>query len=283
MLTRFLSSGFALMVLAAFVFAISDITIKYLTSSLPIMEISFIRFFLGGIILWPALSYQRISLKGNRLRFLILRGIVGTLSFLCMLKSMALIPLSLTMVLFYTFPIFVAFISSLWLGERIGRKELVLIAIGLIGIYFLIRPSSHTFNQGYLYGLLASLLGAMAMVMIRKARETNGAMIIYFYFCMVGGAMSFPFFLYNFKWPDPEQGGLLLFLGLLLLVAQVMMNQAFKYCKAAEGSLLLMSEVVFTGIAGILLFKDPVTVHFWGGALLVVGCGFGLNWVNRRA
>ena len=109
MLTRFLSSGFALMVLAAFVYAISDITLKYLTSSLPITEISFIRFFLGGIILWPALSYQRISLKGNRLRFLILRGIVGTLSFFCILKSMALIPLSLTMVLFYTFPIFVAF------------------------------------------------------------------------------------------------------------------------------------------------------------------------------
>jgi len=167
------------------------------------------------------------------------------------------------MVLFYTFPIFVAFISSLWFGEKIGKKELALIVIGLIGIYILINPGSHAFNQGYVFGLLASFIGAMAMVMIRKARETNGAMIIYFYFCVVGGAMSFPFFLYHFKRPDLDQGVLLLFLGLSLLIAQVMMNHAFKYCKAAEGSLLLMSEVVFTGIAGILLFKEQVTLHFW--------------------
>ncbi len=283
MLTRFSSSGFGLMVFAAFVYAISDMNNKFLTSSLPIPEIAFVRFFLGGIILWPVLSYQRISLKGNHVRFLILRGIFGTLSFFCILKSMALIPLSLAMVLFYTFPIFVAFISSLWFGEKIGKKELVLIAIGLIGIYILINPSSHAFNQGYVFGLLASLIGAMAMVMIRKTRETNGAMIIYFYFCVIGGTMSFPFFLYHFKWPDLEQGVLLLFLGLSLLVAQVMMNQAFKYCKAAEGSLLLMSEVVFTGIAGILLFKDQATLHFWVGALLIVGSGFGLNWVNRKS
>jgi drug/metabolite transporter (DMT)-like permease len=282
MLTRFSSSGFGLMVFAAFVYAISDIINKFLTSSLPIPEIFFVRFFLGGIILWPVLSYRRTSLKGNHVRFLILRGIFGTLSFFFMLKSMTMIPLSLVMVLFYTFPIFVAFISSLWLGEKIGKKELFLIAIGLIGICILINPGSHAFNQGYVFGLLASLIGAMAMVMIRKARETNGAMIIYFYFCMVGGTLSFPFFLYHFKWPDLEQGVLLLFLGLSLLIAQVMMNQAFKYCKAAEGSMVMMSEVVFTGIAGILLFKEQMTLHFWAGALLIVGSGFGLNWMNRR-
>jgi drug/metabolite transporter (DMT)-like permease len=123
----------------------------------------------------------------------------------------------------------------------------------------------------------------MAMTMIRKAREANGAMIIYFYFCMVGGAISFPFFLYQFKMPNLHQGALLLFLGLLILVAQLLMNHGFKYCKAAEGSLLLMSEVVFTGIAGILLFRDPVTVRFAAGALLIVVSGFGLNWMSRKS
>jgi drug/metabolite transporter (DMT)-like permease len=61
------------------------------------------------------------------------------------------------------------------------------------------------------------------------------------------------------------------------------MNHGFKYCKAAEGSLLLMSEVVFTGIAGILLFRDPVTVRIATGALLIVVSGFGLNWVSRKS
>jgi drug/metabolite transporter (DMT)-like permease len=283
MLRRLLSSGFGLMVPAAFLYSINDVFFKILTSSLPITQVAFIRFLLGGIVLWPVLSSQGISFRGNHIGVLILRGVFGTVSLLCILESMTLIPFSMTMVLFYTFPIFAAFFSFLLLGETIGRRELVLILIGLVGIYVLIDPGSHSFNRGYLFGLLASCTGAMAMVMIRKARETNGAMIIYFYFCLVGGAISFPFFLYTFKMPDPRQWILLLIIGLSMLVAQLMMNQGFKYCKAAEGSLLLMAELVFAGIAGILLFKDPVTLHFWVGALLIVGSGLGLNWMNRRS
>jgi hypothetical protein len=35
--------------------------------------------------------------------------------------------------------------------------------------------------------------------------------------------------------------------------------------------------------AGIFLFRDPVTVHFGVGALLIVVSGLGLNWVNRKS
>ena len=283
MLKRFLSSGYGLMVFASFLYSISDVLFKILTSSLPITQIASIRFLFGGIVLWPVLSSRRISLKGNHVWALVLRGLFGTASFFCLLKSMSLIPFSLAMVLFYTYPIFVALFSDVLLGEAVGKKDLFLIGIGLIGTYILINPGSHSFSAGHLYGLLASGLGAMAMVMIRKARETNGALIIYFYFCLVGGSISVPFLLQNFKTPDLLQWALLFILAGALLVAQVAMNQGFKYCKAAEGSLFLTLELIFAGIAGILIFKDPVTPHFGLGALLIVSSGLGLNWVNRRS
>ena len=282
MLRRLLSNGFGLMVLAAFVYSIGDVLFKILTSSVPITEIALIRFLFGGIVLAPVILSRGGSLKGNQIMALILRGILGTVSFFCLLKSMTLIPFSLTMVLFYTYPIFAAFFSFLLLGETIGRRELVLILVGFSGTYVLINPTSHSFNAGHLFGLLASCIGAMAMVMIRKARETDGAMIIYFYFCLVGGSISLPFVLSAYNMPALREWVLLLALGLSLLIAQLMMNQGFKYCKAAEGSLLLMSELVFAGIAGVFLFRDPVGLHFWVGASLVVGSGLGLNWVNRK-
>ena len=123
----------------------------------------------------------------------------------------------------------------------------------------------------------------MAMVLIHKARQTNGPLIIYFYFCLMGGIFSSPFFVQNFRMPDAGQWILLISFGLLLLIGQLLMNQGFKFCKAAEGSLILMSEVVFTGIAGVLIFKDPVTLNFLIGAFLIVGSGVGLNLINRRS
>ena len=282
MVKRFFASGFWLMVLAAFIYSIGDTVLKVLSSSLPTTEIVFIRFLLGALLLWPILSSRRISFKGNHLRFLILRGLLGTISFFCLLKSMAMIPLSITMVLFYTFPLFTALFSFFLLGETVGKGELGLIVVGLLGIYILINPGAHPFDLGYLFGLLASCLGGMCMVIIRKARETNGPLIIYFYFCLVGGGFSLPLFVLNFKMPDFQQWILLLTMGLTLLVAQVLMNHGFKFCKAAEGSLFLMSELVFAGIAGILLFKDPVTLHFLAGTILIVGSGLGLNLMKRR-
>lgn len=69
----------------------------------------------------------------------------------------------------------------------------------------------------------------------------------------------------------------------MLLVGQVLMNQAFKFCKASEGSLIMMSEIVFAGIAGFLIFKDPLTSHFLIGAFLIIGSGLGLNLMSRKS
>jgi drug/metabolite transporter (DMT)-like permease len=282
-LKQLLFTGLGLMLLAAFSFSFTDIFIKYLSSSFSPTQIAFVRFFLGGFILWPILSSRGISLRGNQTRILILRGLFGTLSFFCLLKSIAMIPLSNAIVLHYTFPLFATIFSYLLFKISLERGEMILILIGLAGIYILTDPDFHSFNQGYLFGLLSGCLGGMAMVLAHKARQINSPFIIYFYFCLVGGMITFPFMLQSFKVPTIQHGILLALIALMLLVGQVLMNHGLKFCKASEGSLILMSEVVFTGVAGFLIFKDPMTWNFLAGALLIIGSAVGLNLMNRAS
>jgi len=280
---QFLASGFWVLFLAALVFSLADVLIKSLSSSFTATQISFVRFLLGGLILWPTLSSRGISLRGNHTGILILRGLFGTLSFFCLLKSIAMIPLANAIVLFYTFPLFVVLFSFLLFRAAIEKGELVLIGVGLVGIYVLANPDFHSFSLGYMFGLLASCLGGMAMVLIHKARQTNNPFIIYFYFCLVGGILCFPFFIQGFRLPNVQHWILLVSVALMLLVAQVLMNHGLKFCKASEGSLMMMSEVVFAGIGGVLIFKDPVTPNFLTGAFLIVGSGVGLNLMSRKS
>jgi drug/metabolite transporter (DMT)-like permease len=121
----------------------------------------------------------------------------------------------------------------------------------------------------------------MGIVIVAKARRTNNPFIIHLYFCATGGMLSLPF-AQGFRMPDVDEGFLLAFSALASLVGQVLMNQGLKFCKPTEGSLILMSEVVFVGAGGILIFKDPVTAHFLVGAILVVASGVGLNLVHRN-
>jgi drug/metabolite transporter (DMT)-like permease len=282
-LDRLLISGLGPMLLAAVVFSFTDIFIKYLSSSFSPAQIAFARFFLGGFILWPILSLRGMSLRGNQTRILILRGLFGTLSFFCLLKSIAMIPLSNAIVLHYTFPLFAALFSLLFFRIALERGEIILILIGLIGIYILTNPDFHSFNNGYLFGFLSGCFGGLAMVLAHKARQTNNPFVIYFYFCLVGGMITSPFVLQDFRVPSIQHGILLVLIAALLLTGQVVMNHGLKFCKASEGSLILMSEVVFTGIAGFLIFKDPVTWNFLIGAFLIIGSGVGLNLMSRAS
>jgi drug/metabolite transporter (DMT)-like permease len=282
-LDRLLISGLGPMLLAALLFCFTDILVKYLSASFSPTQIAFVRFFLGGFVLWPILSLRGISLRGNQTRILILRGLFGTLSFFCLLKSIAMIPLSNAIVLHYTFPLFAALFSLLFFRIALERGEIILILIGLIGIYILTNPDFHSFNNGYLFGFLSGCFGGLAMVLAHKARQTNSPFVIYFYFCLIGGMITSPFLLQNFKVPGTQHAILLVLIAALLLIGQVVMNHGLKFCKASEGSLILMSEVVFTGIAGFLIFKDPVTWNFLAGAFLIIGSGVGLNLMSRAS
>jgi len=280
-LKRLLISGLGLMLLSAIIFSFADILTKHLSSFFSPAQIAFVRFLFGGLILWPILSSKGISLRGNQTRILILRGFFGTLSFFCLLKSIAMIPLSNAIVLLYTFPLFAFLFSFLFFRTGVEIGEIFLIGIGLLGIYIFVNPDFHSLNIGYIYGLLSGCLGGMAMVFIYKARQTNGPLIIYFYFCLIGGIISFPFWVQGLKIPEAQWGILLVLVAFLLLIGQLLMNHGFKYCKAAEGSLILMSEIVFAGVAGVLLFKDPITYHFIVGGFLIIGSGVGLNLISR--
>jgi drug/metabolite transporter (DMT)-like permease len=281
MINRLLSSGFILMVLSAFFFTITDILIKYMSPTMGTIQIAFVRFSLGVLILLPMMLVRGESLKGSSIRVLLVRGLTGTLAFLCLLKCIAMIPLSNAMVLFYTFPLFATLFSFPLLKEPLTRVEIGLTIIGTVGIYILINPASHALTIGHLFGLLAGCFAGITMVLIRKLRKTNGPLIIYFYFCLFGGMVSLPFFVAQFSIPSLPASSLLVLLAVLFLFAQIFMNQGFKYCKASEGAVILMSEVVFTGIAGVVIFNDSLSLSFWVGACLIVGSGVGLNAVIR--
>ena len=282
MIRILLNSGFLLMTFSAFFYALGDICIKFISPSIGSVPIAFFRFVLGGLILLPLLARGQESMRGSSTRYLLLRGFTGTLAFFCLVKSIAMIPLSNAMVLFYTFPLFAALFSFFILKESLARIEAVLIGVGLIGVFVLINPSSHSLGVGHAYGLFAGAFAGLTVVLIRRVRRTNGPLIIYFYFCVVGGAVSLPLFMANFTLPGFDLSMLLVVLSIIFLIAQLLMNQGFKFCKASEGSVILMSEVVFTGAAGVLLFHDSLGLSFFIGASLIVGSGVGLNLINRK-
>jgi len=109
--------------------------------------------------------------------------------------------------------------------------------------------------------------------LIKILRQKDGPVVIYLYFCMLGALITFPQFIASPRIPASriewlQAGGIV---G-SSIVAQILMNQGFKYCKSWEGSVFLSSEMVFTAVWGIIFLGEIGTWRLWvGGAMILAG------------
>lgn len=105
---------------------------------------------------------------------------------------------------------------------------------------------------------------------------------IYFYFCLVGVAVSIIPFLAEPRIPEGA-GEVLIILSMMVIssIAQILMNQGFRYCKSWEGGLFMTGELVFSTLFGILLLGEQVTWRFWIGAMLIFGSASAIHLRHR--
>ena len=279
-LMRFEASlaGPVFMLSAALLFTLANILIKLLRPEFTVWHIGFFRFFGGMLILLFVFGRKENPYRGNNVRLLIVRGCVGSITFISLITAIRLLPVSTAIVIFYAFPAFSAIFSFVIYKERI-RVTGVLCIIGMVtgvAVLFDFHLGGGIFGQAM--AVLGSVFAGLTVTLIRSLRQYNGPVIIYLYFCTMGSLVTLPGFISNPIFPENFLEGLMV-MGIILstVVAQLMMNHGFFYCKGWEGGVSMSTEAIFTALAGIVFLNDPATPQFWIGGLMVLGSGLMLN------
>ncbi len=126
------------------------------------------------------------------------------------------------------------------------------------------------------------ILGGGGSVLSRYLRVRHGASTIYAFICFVGTLSSLPLVIGRIHIPEFPEGMMLLGVAVFGLLAQVMMNYGYRFIQAAEGATLMMTEAIFTGIAGVIIFREPLTLRILAGAVMVIGSGIYLGLQTRN-
>jgi drug/metabolite transporter (DMT)-like permease len=265
------SAGTLLMLASAFLFSVLDGLIKLLGPGFRVWDIAFYRFGFGLVILIGIMGWKQNPFKTGNLRLMIIRGITGTTAFLLLVLAIRLIPISTAMVLFFSFPAFAALFSFLFFGEHISAAQIGCILGALLGAAILFDYQISDNLWGQASGLASGVFAGVTVCLIKRLRETNGAPVIYLYFCLLGALITFPAFISDPQLPRSVTdwvmiGGIVF----TALGAQLLMNQGFQYCKSWEGGLIMTSEVVFTAALGILFLGEIFSWRFGCGGLLII-------------
>jgi drug/metabolite transporter (DMT)-like permease len=136
-----------------------------LDRGLSLYDVSFYRSLLVFVFLLPAVLSRpgRYMLKGDKLPFYVLYGLIGGLLELSLFTGIALgVPVALAVLLLYTQPVWTVFMGRAVLGERLTRVKLASVLLGLAGTAVLLR-SWETGQAGSLYGVAAALAAGVLL------------------------------------------------------------------------------------------------------------------------
>ena len=272
-------AGPLFMLSAALLFTLLNLLIKLLSPAFTAWHIGFYRFTGGLVVLLAAFTRNQNPFQGNSTGLLIIRGCTGSVAFIALITAIRMLPVSTALVIFYAFPAFSAVFSFVIYNEQIGRFEIICIAVATLMDFEMAGGFI-----GPVMAFLASIFAGLTVTLIRSLREKNGPVIIYLYFCTMGALITLPRFLMDPVFPaSPGEWMMISRIVLSSVMAQLLMNQGFFYCRGWEGGVFLSSEVIFTAAVGIVILDDPTSPRFWAGGVMIFCSIVALNRLKAVA
>ena len=267
--------GIALILLSTIFLGLSDTTAKYLTATLPAIEIAWIRFLVFALIMVPAMVPRSplYAMRTERLRFQLLRGATLVGSSLFFISGLRYLPIAEASATSFVSPMFVTALSIIFLGELVGLRRWIATAVGLIGVFVILRPGTSAFHPAAFFPIVSAACWASALVMTRMMSGREAVITTMTYSAIVGLAIATA--LVPFVWVTPSWKDILfgIFVGIASTAGQWVVVLAFRHAEASVLAPFQYTQLLWVGILGFLIFGDVPDVWTVTGSTLVVGSG----------
>ena len=292
------------MVLAAFLFALMSICVKYASQYFNAAEIVFYRGLVSMVLIAWLAHRSKVSLRTKYPREHAWRSFVGVTSMGAWFYAIGHLPLATATTLNSMSSIWMAVFliaQGLLLRHQMRKKALLnpetpdsaralppfpwglvgTVLLGFIGVLFVLRPSSAP-NQEWvaaLGGLMGGMFAAMAYMQVStlsRMGEPESRVVFYFSFgSSIAGAIVMCFTGLS-DWPGWPALWLLP-VGILAAIAQMCMTAAYASATSKRNTLVVAnlsySGIVFAALLSMLLFSESISPLGWAGIVMIVASG----------
>ncbi len=269
-----LGFGIATCLLAYIFFVIASSLVWSFKKAFPTIQIIFFLNFISLICILPIALRKGVQrLKTDFFPIHLLRDASGVLSYYLYYVAIRFLNLTDATTLNYTAPFFVPIIWWIWMREKIDFSVWWSIIIGFIGVAVILNPTKQIFQEGFIFGLMAGLLSAIAFSALRVLNLKKEPMSrTLFYYFLFGTLASAPFTWIYWVPPTGLQWVKLIGVGASTIVAQMLLTIAFRYGTASFLSPLGYSTIIYAAISSWLIFGvQPGIRSLIGTALIVTG------------
>ena len=267
--------GIALVLASTIFLGASDVTAKYLSATLPSIEIAWIRFLVFALIMAPAMlpGSPLFALQTNRRGLHLLRGAALVGSSLFFISGLAFLPIAEASATGFVAPLFVTALSIAFLGEKVGLRRWIATGIGLVGVLIILRPGTGAFHPAAFFPLVSALAWACTLIMTRMMSGTERAITTMTYSSIAGLLILSA--LVPFVWVTPSWHDILfgIVIGVASTAGQWIVVLAFRYADASVLAPFSYLQLVWVSFLGFLIFGEVPDVYTVTGAAFIVASG----------
>jgi drug/metabolite transporter (DMT)-like permease len=260
------------MALAVFLYAISNVLVKYL-SHIPSMEVVFFRSIVSLSLSLVMLGYYQINPLGTDRRFLLTRGMLSAWALLLSYAAIPFLSLTTIAVIGYLTPVFTAILAFFFLKEDVHPLQWIIFAISFSGILIIKGFDPDVALVPFVLLLLGILLSAAGYITVRKKRTSEHPLTIVCYTSVLAMVCSGAFCLNSSSFPAAYTSHDWLFLvliGVLTQVAQLLMTKAYQMEDAAKITSINYTSIVYALLFSYLLFHETPEWFTWLGIGIVM-------------
>jgi drug/metabolite transporter (DMT)-like permease len=292
----------SLMVGALFLLGLQDAFVKLTSSELSLWQFQLLRsaFNLAMLMVLSRILWGSAKPRPKRVWAVALRSLFLVGAMMCFFAGIPFLTLAEIAAGLYVFPLFVAVLSALLLGEKVGPRRVAAILVGFAGTLLILKPGTDAFRPVSLLPVVAALCYAGTILTTRRlCREESPVTLAYgvsIAFLTVGAlgvsltsgiAMgelteTWPYLFSGWRWLDLWVIAIILLCSTLNVVANISLAKAYQSAEASWLAPFDYSYLISATLWGLVFWghlPDGLSVT---GMAMIAGAGCFVAWRERR-
>jgi drug/metabolite transporter (DMT)-like permease len=191
--------------------------------------------------------------------------------------SLGMLPLAMVFAIEFTTPVWAALLAVFFLGERLDRGRVVMLALGLAGVLVILRPGLTAMQPAALVMLAGAWGFAVQMIGTKRLSATDSPLCVLFWMSIIQSPFSLALAWSGWTWPHAALWPWVVLVGIGSFTAHYCLTSAFR-----NGDVTVIGPIDFIrlpaiAVVGAAFYQEPIDLWILlGAAVIFVGVYIGL-------
>jgi len=274
------------MLASALAFTVMMTLVKFLGGDYPASLQTFYRQLAGFIVLLPVIvRHKSAAFATTRPWILIFRSLAGTVGMILSFYAFQKMPLADANALSFTRTLWLVPLAAFVVREKIGPLRIGAALVGFLGVLVMVRPGAGGhFAMGLpaLAMLASSFLFALTITGMKVMTRDHSPTVLLVWSACLGLVLAIPGAVMAWHWPAPVDLLLLVIMGAMGTLTQACYIRGMAVGDAAAMAPVDYTRLVFSVLAGLVLFHELPSPWTLLGAGIVVASTLFITWREHQ-